>query len=312
MHRPLVSICIPAYEQTTYLSKALDSIAIQRFDDYEIILTDDSLTDSVERFIGTHPLRPRIRYVRNPTRRGSPGNWNACIALGRGSLIKILHHDDWLVDDESLGEFVAIMAANPTANFGFCATRVVEPDGRFRRIHRASSDARAALQKDPDLLFVGNLVGAPSATIYRAACGLRFDERLKWLVDVDFYIRMLEANGRFAFCERPLVCTPSGAKHQVTEECQNNAQIELQEHMIVFDKIAGRVGNSQGYVKYWRGLLARHQVWSFAALEGYASVPEKLLPFFRKVFANPLWLRIRYGIPRRVRNLLRVAVLSRV
>jgi cellulose synthase/poly-beta-1,6-N-acetylglucosamine synthase-like glycosyltransferase len=39
---PRVSICIPAYEQPDYLKVTLDSIIMQDFDDYEIVITDDS------------------------------------------------------------------------------------------------------------------------------------------------------------------------------------------------------------------------------------------------------------------------------
>ena len=302
---PKVSICIPAYEQTDFLRVALDSIAKQQYDDFEVIVTDDSRSSSVERLVTEHSLCPRIRYVRNASRRGSPGNWNACIALARGALIKIVHHDDWLADEGSLGAFVRLMEANPTADFGFCATRIMRADGRVRRINRPSANSLAAIEREPELLFLANLIGAPSATIYRAHRGMQFDERLKWLVDVDFYIRMFRANRSFAYCDEILICTPTGAKHQVTEECFGNAQIELQESLIVFDKMYERVKGDRRYAKHWKGLLAQHRVWSMEILTAYVSVPERLIPYFQKVFANALWLRFRYGILRGVRRFVR-------
>ena len=49
MHEsPLISICIPAYKRIDYLQKLLDSISIQTFKDYEVIVTDDSPDESVE------------------------------------------------------------------------------------------------------------------------------------------------------------------------------------------------------------------------------------------------------------------------
>jgi len=304
--RPNVSICIPAYEQTEYLRVVLDSVAKQRYDDYEVILTDDSINNSVEDLVAGHALRPRIRYVRNATRRGSPGNWNACVALAQGALIKIIHHDDWLADEESLGAFVRMMQANPTADFGFCATRIVRADGRLRRTNRPSLRWLAALEREPELLFIANQIGAPSATIYRSSRGVQFDERLKWLVDVDFYIRMLRTNRRLAFCERTLICTPTGIEHQVTEESLGNAQVELQESIIVFEKICDRVGTDRRYARRWKRLLAQHRVWSMDALVAYTPVPDKLTRYFEDLFANGVWLRIGYGIPRRMRDVVRL------
>jgi glycosyltransferase involved in cell wall biosynthesis len=39
---PLISICIPAYKRTEFLQRLLDSIDIQTFKNFEVIVTDDS------------------------------------------------------------------------------------------------------------------------------------------------------------------------------------------------------------------------------------------------------------------------------
>lgn len=45
---PLISICIPAYKNTDYLSVLLQSVAVQTFRDFEVVVSDDSPTDEVE------------------------------------------------------------------------------------------------------------------------------------------------------------------------------------------------------------------------------------------------------------------------
>ena len=45
---PFVSICIPAYKRISYLKRLLESIIIQTYKDYEVIITDDSDNDSVK------------------------------------------------------------------------------------------------------------------------------------------------------------------------------------------------------------------------------------------------------------------------
>ena len=51
MKQPLVSICIPTYKQIPYLKKCIESVLKQDFEDYELIITDDSPDDSVEVFL---------------------------------------------------------------------------------------------------------------------------------------------------------------------------------------------------------------------------------------------------------------------
>ena len=45
---PLISICIPAYNRTTYLKRLFESIVDQVFKDFEVIVSDDSPNDSVK------------------------------------------------------------------------------------------------------------------------------------------------------------------------------------------------------------------------------------------------------------------------
>ena len=55
---PLISICIPAYKRAAFIKRLLDSIAIQSFQDYEVVITDDSPGDDVEQVyiddLGSH------------------------------------------------------------------------------------------------------------------------------------------------------------------------------------------------------------------------------------------------------------------
>ena len=39
---PKVSICIPCYKQTVFLKRTLDSITTQSYEDFEVIVTDDT------------------------------------------------------------------------------------------------------------------------------------------------------------------------------------------------------------------------------------------------------------------------------
>ena len=69
---PKVSICIPAYKQLAILRKVLDSILIQSFENYEVIISDDSPDYGVELLIGEFDFKGRLKYSRNQTALGSP------------------------------------------------------------------------------------------------------------------------------------------------------------------------------------------------------------------------------------------------
>ena len=55
-----ISICIGTYNRIDYLKRLLDSIAIQKYKNFEVIITDDSSNDSIEQYLKTIHLMKRI------------------------------------------------------------------------------------------------------------------------------------------------------------------------------------------------------------------------------------------------------------
>lgn len=281
-----VSICIPAYRQVEFLRMTLESIRIQRFTNYEVVITDDSPDDSVEQLVAEFPLDGRLSYWRNPTALGSPENWNECIRRARGELIKIMHHDDHFIDADSLGRFVELLDTHPEADFAFSATRIEDIASGFIRVHCPSEKQLSDLQLHPYSLFGGNYVGAPSATIYRRTMPLEYDREMKWLVDLDFYIRVLTINSHFAFSPQPLINTPTNAAHQVTESCRDNASVELFEYSRLFSKLNNVLHDDPIIVGTWVRLFLKYRIRKLADFERYGINPPPEAEYFEKLFRH--------------------------
>jgi glycosyltransferase involved in cell wall biosynthesis len=262
---PALSVCIPAYQNPGTLRRAIESLARQDFPDFEVLITDDSPDDAIAQVVKSIKIDAPVTYRRNSERLGAPQNWNYCVSLARADLVKILHHDDWLSSTDSLAEYVRLMECNPQANLGFSATIVVRPNGSVQRINRPSQRSVDGLVKDPRRLFPKNIVGSPSATIMRAAPGGGFDPQLKWLVDMDFYIRVLLKQPALAYTRRPLVCTTNGLASQVTAQSLGNKRVELFEWTYLYARLFVGTGVSPTplQLKYMWDLLGRHHVDSF-------------------------------------------------
>ena len=93
--RPLISIIIPCYNVERYLSRALDGIRNQGFDDWEAIIVDDCSTDtslSIARsYAGTDT---RFKLLPLPVNRGLSGARNAGMEVAHGRYIAFLDPDD--------------------------------------------------------------------------------------------------------------------------------------------------------------------------------------------------------------------------
>lgn len=92
-----VSICVPAYKNPVGVERLLESVKVQSFTDYEVVVTDDSQDGSVEEVVRRAEV-PGMVYVRNAVRKGATGNWNEAVRHASGEYIKIMHHDDWFTD----------------------------------------------------------------------------------------------------------------------------------------------------------------------------------------------------------------------
>jgi glycosyltransferase involved in cell wall biosynthesis len=91
---PVVSILIPAF-RPTWINQAIQSALAQTFTDFELIISDDSAGDEIEKLVKAWP-DARLQYFRNPTR-GVPGsNRDFLIGRARGKYIKFLFDDDFL------------------------------------------------------------------------------------------------------------------------------------------------------------------------------------------------------------------------
>lgn len=277
---PKVSICIPAYLQVQFLKQTIDSVLSQDFDDYEIVITDDSPNESVKDLIKTYRNEARLKYFRNEKPLGSPENWNQSVRLSKGEYIKILHHDDWLAGPSSLSEFVKLLDANPDAGFAFSGAIAQVPDSRKSWHHFATKSQISRLKTEPTSLFLQNIIGPPSSTIIRRSAFLDYDNNLVWLVDIAQYIEVLCKTNCVA-TKAPLIYSTTQAPHQITESVSQNKKLNLFEYFYVFNKTKEFIPQAKyhSYVEKLTELIYWYNVQSVEEIRmaGYnGPVPERI------------------------------------
>jgi glycosyltransferase involved in cell wall biosynthesis len=93
----VVTIGIPVYNGSNFLSHALDSILEQTYSDFEVIVSDNASTDPTQELVLDYAARDaRIRYFRNDENIGAARNYNRTFALASGGYFKWFAHDDVL------------------------------------------------------------------------------------------------------------------------------------------------------------------------------------------------------------------------
>lgn len=98
MSAPLLTIIIATFNGAQTLQKTLDSILIQDFQEWEVIVVDGVSTDNTVDIIEGNARRDqRIRYI-SERDRGVYDAMNKGIGLAKGEWVYFLGCDDWLVN----------------------------------------------------------------------------------------------------------------------------------------------------------------------------------------------------------------------
>lgn len=234
MH-PAISICIPAYNQPANLKRLLESIDIQEFRDFEVIVTDDSPTDILMELINFKWSFP-IKYHRNEIALGSPANWNSAIGKANGTWIKLMHHDDWFENPESLQSFYDATLENSDAKFFFSSTYIYDTIEKKKFLYVPNQERYKKLISHPVGLFHANVIGAPTTILSHRDIKMLYNTDLIWLVDIEYYVRVMKEYG-ITKIEKPLIVTSSKQAHQLTSSLVDKKEVELYECLYCYNEL---------------------------------------------------------------------------
>lgn len=94
---PKVSIALITYNQQDYVGGAIESILNQTYQNFEIIVGDDSSTDETANVVKSYKDE-RIKYFKTDYNIGINGNLNLVVSKASGDIIALIGGDDKLRD----------------------------------------------------------------------------------------------------------------------------------------------------------------------------------------------------------------------
>jgi glycosyltransferase involved in cell wall biosynthesis len=182
-----VSIVIPCYEMhgkgAEYLACALHSIFLQTWKHVEVVVSDNAQDDSITLAVNRWRHLLPIVHIRPGTHR-STDTLNAGIRAATGDVVRILFQDDLLFGPDSLGQMMQAFHRGAR----WCVGPYMHlSDGTLGRpLTPFASTAMA---------YGVNTIGPPSVLSFVNAPPLLFDEDLVWLMDCEYYVRLLRRYG---------------------------------------------------------------------------------------------------------------------
>lgn len=180
------SVIIPTFNNLELCQRALNSVLAQDYGNYEVIIVDDSIDNAIEDYV-TGLNDHKISYHHNIPSKGAVGNWNSGLLLASGDYIIVLHHDEAFGTKRHLSKLSALI--NKDIDCIVCGIKVF--DGEDERPALFSYRTKRYVVEHPSLLFLCNTIGPCACLCFRNAILKQFNPKLKWLVDVEWYYRIL-------------------------------------------------------------------------------------------------------------------------
>lgn len=176
-----ISIIIPAYEAnniaTKLLNELFDTIELQTYKDYEIIVADHSKSNEVKNLCQQRTFP--IQHFYNERKRGnSSANMNDGIKKASGNFIKIMHMDDM---------FCSHIALELMANE---IDKTDKKWGAFVFNHFYENEKKISKITVPG----GSCIGCPSVSFFANDDNF-FDENFIVLNDADMHFRLRKKYG---------------------------------------------------------------------------------------------------------------------
>jgi len=192
---PLISIIVVNYNGKKFLSGCLNSIFLQTYLPFEVIMVDNASTDDSLEYVQKN--FPDVKIVAQSTNLGFAGGTNAGIRMAKGEFIFTLNNDT-ITDSHLLEEIVQPMQQD--SHVGVCGSKMILPNGRINSTAICISRSGAAWDRGMDEPDLGQydtpeeVFGAcAGAALYRRSMleeiGLFDEDFFLFMEDVDLAFR---------------------------------------------------------------------------------------------------------------------------
>lgn len=190
-----LSIIIPTYNRENFISKCLDSVINQTYENIEIIIVDDGSIDNTESIIKSYNDE-RIKYYKNKNH-GIGYSRNYGLNKATGDHILFLDSDDYL-DYDTAEKAAQLIKDNDILIFDY--KEIFEKDGK-ERINKYEIFNNYTLNEHPELINIINL--GPCNKIFKREFlnknKIRFPEDIKY-EDTPFIVKSFKEAKKISSC----------------------------------------------------------------------------------------------------------------
>lgn len=195
-HLPLVSVIIPAYNASAFITQTLASVVAQTYTNLEILVINDGSTDNTVKIVQQYAHRDRRIHLLQQPNAGVAAARNLGIQQAKGEFVAPIDADDIWAPNTIASQVEALQTADADVGLVYAWSADINETGQLTGGFKA-----ARVTGNVYNTLVGhNFIGNASATLIRRCCldavgsyntSLR-KQNAQGCEDLDLYLRIAE------------------------------------------------------------------------------------------------------------------------
>lgn len=226
----LLSILLPTYNYPLGVDRILavfTKVNPSFLASIEFIISDDSDLDCEKikineiSFFYKNQYGLNINYILGSKTKNPVDNWNKLIGLSRGVYKQIIHHDDFFISETHIENLLQFINSEEP---DICILRLYKADKFYLYKHMPLLIVNFFLKLVPSFILLKNFIG-PSACIVFKTKSETFNPNLKWIVDVDWYFKILTKSTKILFCYSIPIASEFNYHNSITSRIKEKKKI---------------------------------------------------------------------------------------
>lgn len=228
----MISVIIPCFNSEEYIARAIESVLIQTYKDYEIILVNNNSSDNTINILNNYSRKnPDIFKVFQEYKKGAPAARNKGLSEAKGEWIQFLDSDDELLPEKLNDQIAVAGSSSADVIVGICYM--------YKTIKSKTSIKIRDIDTDVWKGLLTSKLGITSANLWRKQALLAvggWNEIRTSSQEYDLLFRILKNNDKVSFNMSPLTIVhvrensihKSGNKNRFIEILDNNVKLRLE------------------------------------------------------------------------------------
>ncbi len=201
--QPLVSVVMATYnDKPSFIHSALTSIINQTYENFELLIIDDSTDIETKTAIDSYKFDTRVHIYRENNKIGFVPSLNKGLRLAKGDYIARMDGDD-ISDLNRFKIQVEYLDTHPLTDILGGQINIIDEDDNVTGFRSYPVGGVKLFS----FFLIRSPVAHPAVMFRRkiVTAGFMYDESLKKAEDLDFWIRLYNAGYRFNNLENPIL-----------------------------------------------------------------------------------------------------------